>query len=297
MRLSKKIAAVALAAVMAVSMLTACGGTDGPADSEKPGNGTSQGGNGTSQGGNDATEKPEKPEKPGEEKPDGTQQPDYWKNEIAFKNSWAYQQLGGILRGEGYYLNYDYSSKILQDEKTIGTMGHGNVIATGADKVCYKYSTLSGGTKNETREELDKWVRVNDQQYNRETYWLDSKKKTVSCSVFPYPAEYVENETLAVTSVAVECPYTIYTSILPMENEGSFYRCTYTVNGVSYEAERNFFENRIYCFEGGTLKYIVIRSPYDGEGCVVESIFQINKLTNTPQKDLLQIPSDYTVKK
>lgn len=290
MRLSKKIAAVALAAVMAVSMLTACGGTDGPADSEKPGNGTSQ-------GGNDATEKPEKPEKPGEEKPDGTQQPDYWKNEIAFKNSWAYQQLGGILRGEGYYLNYDYSSKILQDEKTIGTMGHGNVIATGADKVCYKYSTLSGGTKNETREELDKWVRVNDQQYNRETYWLDSKKKTVSCSVFPYPAEYVENETLAVTSVAVECPYTIYTSILPMENEGSFYRCTYTVNGVSYEAERNFFENRIYCFEGGTLKYIVIRSPYDGEGCVVESIFQINKLTNTPQKDLLQIPSDYTVKK
>ena len=295
MRLSKKIAAVALAAVMAVSMLTACGGTGGPADSEKPGNGTSQ-------GGNDATEKPEKPgeekpEKPGEEKPDGTQQPDYLKNEIAFKNSWAYQQLGGILRGEGYYLNYDYSSKILQDEKTIGTMGHGNVIATGADKVCYKYSTLSGGTKNETREELDKWVRVNDQQYNRETYWLDSKKKTVSCSVFPYPAEYVENETLAVTSVAVECPYTIYTSILPMENEGSFYRCTYTVNGVSYEAERNFFENRIYCFEGGTLKYIVIRSPYDGEGCVVESIFQINKLTNTPQKDLLQIPSDYTVKK
>ena len=287
MRLSKKIAAVALAAVMAVSMLTACGGTGGPADSEKPGNGTSQ-------GGNDATEKPEKP---GEEKPDGTQQPDYLKNEIAFKNSWAYQQLGGILRGEGYYLNYDYSSKILQDEKTIGTMGHGNVIATGADKVCYKYSTLSGGTKNETREELDKWVRVNDQQYNRETYWLDSKKKTVSCSVFPYPAEYVENETLAVTSVAVECPYTIYTSILPMENEGSFYRCTYTVNGVSYEAERNFFENRIYCFEGGTLKYIVIRSPYDGEGCVVESIFQINKLTNTPQKDLLQIPSDYTVKK
>lgn len=290
MRLSKKIAAVALAAVMAVSMLTACGGTDGPADSEKPGNGTSQ-------GGNDATEKPEKPEKPGEEKPDGTQQPDYWKNEIAFKNSWAYQQLGGILRGEGYYLNYDYSSKILQDEKTIGTMGHGNVIATGADKVCYKYSTLSGGTKNETREELDKWVRVNDQQYNRETYWLDSKKKTVSCSVFPYPAEYVENETLAVTSVAVECPYTIYTSILPMENEGSFYRCTYTVNGVSYEAERNFFENRIYCFEGGTLKYIVIRSPYDGEGCVVESIFQINKLTNTPQKELLQIPSDYKVEK
>lgn len=294
MRLSKKIAAVALAAVMAVSMLTACGGTGGPADSEKPGNGTSQGGNGTSQGGNDATEKPEKP---GEEKPDGTQQPDYLKNEIAFKNSWAYQQLGGILRGEGYYLNYDYSSKILQDEKTIGTMGHGNVIATGADKVCYKYSTLSGGTKNETREELDKWVRVNDQQYNRETYWLDSKKKTVSCSVFPYPAEYVENETLAVTSVAIECPYEIYTSILPMENEGSFYRCTYTVNGVSYEAEKNYFGSRVYCFAGGTLKYIVIRSPYDGEGCVVESIFQINKLTNTPQKDLLQIPSDYTVEK
>ena len=33
MRLSKKIAAVALAAVMAVSMLTACGGTDGPSSS------------------------------------------------------------------------------------------------------------------------------------------------------------------------------------------------------------------------------------------------------------------------
>ena len=288
MRLSKKIAAVALAAVMAVSMLTACGGSEapgGPANSEKPGNGSSQ-------GGGDETEKPEKPENP-----DGMQQPDYLKNEIAFKNSWAYQQLGGILRGEGYYLNYDYSSRILQDKEPIGTMGYGNVIATGADKVCYRYSTLSGGTKNETREELDKWVRVNDQQYNRETYYLDSKKKTVSCSVFPYPAEYVENETLAVTSVAIECPYTIYTSILPMENEGSFYRCTYTVNGVSYEAEKNLFENRIYCFEGGTLKYIVIRSPYDGKGCVVESIFKINKLTNTPKKDLLQIPSDYTVEK
>ena len=82
-----------------------------------------------------------------------------------------------------------------------------------------------------------------------------------------------------------------------MENEGSFYRCTYTVNGAAYEAEKNYFGSRVYCFAGGTLKYIVIRSPYDGDGCVVESIFQINKLTKTPQKNLLQIPSDYTVKK
>ena len=296
MNTMQKAALCAAASLLVVSLLTACGGSetpDAPADSEKPGSSTSQ-------GGNDATEKPEKP---GEEKPDGTQQPDnvqppdYLKNEIEFKNSWAYQQLGGILRGEGYYLNYDYSSKILQDEKTIGTMGHGNVIATGADKVCYSYSTLSGGTKNETREELEKWVRVNDQQYNRESYWLDSKKKTVSCTVTSWPAEYAENEILAVTAVATQCPYEIYTSILPMENEGNFYRGTYTVNGVSYEAEMNFFESRIYCFEGGTLKYIVIRSPYDGQGCVVESIFQINKLTKTPQKNLLQIPSDYTVKK
>ena len=144
---------------------------------------------------------------------------------------------------------------------------------------------------------MNKWVRLNDQQYNRESYWLDSKKKTVSCTVTPCPAEYVENESLAVTAVATQCPYEIYTSILPMENEGSFYRCTYTVNGVAYEAEKNYFGSRVYCFAGGTLKYIVIRSPYDGDGCVVESIFQINKLTKTPQKNLLQIPSDYTVKK
>jgi len=289
MNTMQKAALCAAASLLAVSMLTACGGSetpDAPADSEKPGSSTSQ-------GSNDATEKPDTPS---EETPDNTQQPDAQK-EIAFKNSWAYQQLGGILRGEGYYLNYDYSSKILQDKKTIGTMGHGNVIATGADKVCYSYSTLSGGTKNETREELEKWVQVNDQQYNRESYWLDSKKKTVSCTVTPCPAEYVENEIFAVTAVATECPYEIYTSILPMENEGSFYRCTYTVNGVAYEAEKNYFGSRVYCFAGGTLKYIVIRSPYDGEGCVVESIFQINKLTKTPQKNLLQIPSDYTVKK
>lgn len=289
MRWNRTFAACAMMAVLAVSLLTACSGSeapDGPADSEKPGNSTSQ-------GSNDATEKPDTPS---EETPDHTQQPDAQK-EIAFKNSWAYQQLGGILRGESYYLNYEYSSKILQDETPIGTMGHGNVIATGADKVCYSYSTLSGGTKNETQEVLDKWVRVNDQQYNRESYWLDSKKKTVSCTVTPYPAEDVENESFAVTAVATECPYEIYTSILPMENEGSFYRCTYTVNGVAYEAEKNYFGSRVYCFAGGTLKYIVIRSPYDGEGCVVESIFQINKLTKTPQKNLLQIPSDYTVKK
>ena len=289
MNTMQKVALCAAASLLAFSLLTACSGSeapDAPADSEKPGSSTSQ-------GSNDATEKPDTPS---EETPDNTQQPDAQK-EIVFKNSWAYQQLGGILRGEGYYLNYDYSSKILQDEKTIGTMGHGNVIATGADKVCYSYSTLSGGTKNETREELEKWVRINDQQYNRESYWLDSKKKTVSCTVTSWPAEYVENESLAVTAVATQCPYEIYTSILPMENEGSFYRCTYTVNGVAYEAEKNYFGSRVYCFAGGTLKYIVIRSPYDGEGCVVESIFQINKLTKTPQKNLLQIPSDYTVKK
>ena len=289
MNTMQKAALCAAASLLVVSLLTACGGSetpDAPADSEKPGSSTSQ-------GSNDPTEKPDTPS---EETPDNTQQPDAQK-EIAFKNSWAYQQLGGILRGEGYYLNYDYSSKILQDEKTIGTMGHGNVIATGADKVCYSYSTLSGGTKNETREELEKWVQVNDQQYNRESYWLDSKKKTVSCTVTPCPAEYVENEIFAVTAVATECPYEIYTSILPMENEGSFYRCTYTVNGVAYEAEKNYFGSRVYCFAGGTLKYIVIRSPYDGKGCVVESIFQINKLTKIPQKNLLQIPSDYTVKK
>ena len=296
MNTMQKAALCAAASLLVVSLLTACGGEapDGPADSEKPGSSTSQ-------GGNDATEKPEKP---GEEKPDGTQQPDnvqppdYLKNEIEFKNSWAYQQLGGILRGEGYYLNYDCSGKILKDKKTIGTMGYGNVIATGADKVCYRYSTLSGGAKeDETQEELRKWVRVNDQQYNQENYWLDSKKKTVSCTVTLWPAEYVENEIVAVSSYATVCPYEIYTSILPMENEGNFYRGTYTVNGVSYEAEMNFFESRIYCFEGGTLKYIVIRSPYDGQGCVVESIFRINKLTKTPQKNLLQIPSDYKVKK
>ena len=289
MNTMQKAALCAAASLLAVSLLTACSGSetpDAPADSEKPGSSTSQ-------GSNDATEKPDTPS---EETPDNTQQPDA-QNEIAFKNSWAYQQLGGILRGEGYYLNYDCSGKILKDKKTIGTMGHGNVIATGADKVCYSYSTLSGGTKNETREELDKWVRVNDQQYNRETYCLDSKKKTVSCTVTPCPAEYVENEIFAVTGVATECPYEIYTSILPMENEGSFYRCTYTVNGVAYEAEKNYFGSRVYCFAGGTLKYIVIRSPYDGKGCVVESIFQINKLTKTPQKNLLQIPSDYKVKK
>ena len=289
MNTMQKAALCAAASLLAVSLLTACSGSetpDGPADSEKPGSSTSQ-------GSNDATEKPDTPS---EETPDNTQQPDAQK-EIAFKNSWAYQQLGGILRGEGYYLNYDYSSKILQDEKTIGTMGHGNVIATGADKVCYSYSTLSGGTKNETREELEKWVQVNDQQYNRESYWLDSKKKTVSCTVTSWPAEYAENEILAVTAVATQCPYEIYTSILPMENEGSFYRCTYTVNGVAYEAEKNYFGSRVYCFAGGTLKYIVIRSPYDGKGCVVESIFQINKLTKTPQKNLLHIPSDYKVKK
>ena len=289
MNTMQKAALCAAASLLAFSLLTACSDSeapDAPADSEKPGSSTSQ-------GSNDATEKPDTPS---EETPDNTQQPDAQK-EIAFKNSWAYQQLGGILRGESYYLNYEYSSKILQDETPIGTMGHGNVIATGADKVCYSYSTLSGGTKNETQEVLNKWVRVNDQQYNRESYWLDSKKKTVSCTVTPCPVEYVENESLAVTAVATQCPYEIYTSILPMENEGSFYRCTYTVNGVAYEAEKNYFGSRVYCFAGGTLKYIVIRSPYDGKGCVVESIFQINKLTKTPQKNLLQIPSDYTVKK
>ena len=41
MRLSKKIAAVALAAVMAVSMLTACGGTDAPSSSSPSGSSSS----------------------------------------------------------------------------------------------------------------------------------------------------------------------------------------------------------------------------------------------------------------
>lgn len=56
MRLSKRIAAVALAAVMAVSMLTACGGGGGSTGGSNSGNGGSNNGNNSSNVGGDTTD-------------------------------------------------------------------------------------------------------------------------------------------------------------------------------------------------------------------------------------------------
>lgn len=156
MRLSKKIAAVALAAVMAVSMLTACGGTGGPSSSSpsssSPSSSSSGSGSSSADSGSNSTSDSSSSSNSGT---------DDKEENVAYKNSRTakfYQKLG---------TNYTLGSKLdftANDESGTADM----LVVTNGSRTYQKATTQSeGSTESQTMlVELTKqkaWVLLPDE--------------------------------------------------------------------------------------------------------------------------------------
>ena len=131
MRLSKKIAAVALAAVMAVSMLTACGGTDGPSSSRPSSSSPSSSSPSSSSSGSGSTTDPSS----GSSSNSGTEDKE---ENVAYKNSRTakfFQKLG---------TTYTLGSKL--DITINGESGTADMlVVTNGSRAYQKATTQSNG--------------------------------------------------------------------------------------------------------------------------------------------------------
>lgn len=134
MRLSKKIAAVALAAVMAVSMLTACGGTDAPSSSSpsssSPSSSSSGSGSGSSSADSNSNSNSDGSSNSGTEDKEET---------VAYKNSRTakfYQKLG---------TSYTMGAKL--DFTMEGASGTADMlVVTNGSRTYQQVTTQSGGS-------------------------------------------------------------------------------------------------------------------------------------------------------
>lgn len=136
MRLSKKIAAVALAAVMAVSMLTACGGTGGPSSSGSSSAGSNSSSNSSSTSG---SSKPEASSPDGSSNGSSNSGTEDKEETVAYKNSRTarfYQKLG---------TSYTMGAKL--DFTMEGASGTADMlVVTNGSRTYQQVTTQSGGS-------------------------------------------------------------------------------------------------------------------------------------------------------
>ena len=158
MRLSKKIAAVALAAVMAVSMLTACGGTGGPSSSGSSSAGSNSSSNSSSTSG---SSKPEASSPDGSSNGSSNSGTEDKEENVAYKNSRTgrfYQKLG---------TSYTMGAKL--DFTMEGASGTADMlVVTNGSRTYQQVTTQSGGSTVTQTEliELTKqkvWVLISDE--------------------------------------------------------------------------------------------------------------------------------------
>ena len=304
MRWNRTFAACALMAVLAVSLLTACSGSeapDGPADSEKPGSSTSQG-SGENTGNGDNENGGEIGGSIGEIIVDNLGNMTTTQ-EIPAQNSRAYQTLHGMMDGGSYYINYDYYVRVLLagDGRVLQAYaGSGNVEATSngiKGGKMYGKEVIEGRTN---AEKLMVYQSEDQNDYYCTSYWINRELKQIVESPAKwnnYPKSIYRR--FALTTAASESVNVGEGYILPTEN--SYLVGTCTVNNVTYYAEKTrFFDDmgvaKAYCFEGNTLKYIIIHtSESKMSSNLREIVIRVNTLQNTPKQNLLQLPEGYPI--
>ena len=299
MRLSKRIAAVALAAVMAVSMLTACGGGGGGSTGGSN-NGGGNGGNNSSIGGN-----------------------------INGGNGSNNGGSGNIFRNG----NGCKCSNIVNGGTGTGGSGNngsgstdGNVINGIATNVSNpKNQAYAGsrtaktvGSKEYTTEYKANFGDFSEETGNFETTILISTDGTRTYSKsdamlfgFPYSEIKLEDESVkkqwvidpedgTYTEKALDSTDDATDDIEPIEGR-EMKKGTYTVNGVSYYAESQSYATVedgvrmtmtvIYCFNGNTPKYMLAVAS-DGDSTAMEVMrFEFKSFTTKANASLLDFES------
>lgn len=274
MRMAKRIAVSLLAAAMALTMLTACGGSNQP---EQPANSNS---------GNNSTTEPAKPEpgkddsteKPGDEKPaqDDTTRTRYAETRTA--NYFASRNLAQ----DNVYLKA--ALKISKREYPIVYARKGQ-----AARYQRNFSSIHPVTETVLGQDV---LAINGVVYE-----MSVKDKQYSLYTDYYDASEWKMEKAANRIYCADGEF-----VIPA-NDGDIVNIetgTYDVDGKTYYAEKirvktdpeiTFDATReyIYCFEknGNDLKYIVHE-----ENCQ-DNILIIKTMHSDPDSDLLEIPVDY----
>ena len=278
MRLAKRIATVALAAVIALSMLTACGG------------------GGSSTGGNSGSTKPDKPgtsdtdkpgtgdnnntEKPGDSKPS---KDDTTKIRYADTRTAKYFASKGATQGNVYL------------EATVKKTGWEGPIVYARRGRTARYNWDFTST---TQKKM--YTRENRLAIEDNVYILDTERKQYDIYTDYYPATEKDMKDAADN---VRCANGFF--MVPADDsnlqEIKIGECE--VNGKKFYAETILLRTSgndtswfghyfIYCFEkndvnGTNLKYVV---QNDNQG---QTIVTIQKVKSNPDQSLLEIPADY----
>lgn len=275
MRLSKRIAAVALAAVMAVSMLTACGG----------GGGGSNGGSSSSGGNNGSSSSSSS---------SGSASSGSSSGSSSSSSSGSGSSSSGTTTDEG--------TTTLSNSRT--GMIVKNVLRTG--QVCIvlvedKYEeTLALSGKSMYQKRANKsgdtvfWESIGDGKTNKgyDVWYPESAE---------YKSKKKERTDLGYNTDKMTVPYYEEFSYVPSQEDASLSNFdqnqkvelgTYTYKGAVYHSETvtdKFGYKSIYCYDNtGNLKLLVARAV-DGEGMVHESIAIVKSITYSVNPSLFKL--------
>lgn len=273
MRLSKRIAAVALAAVMAVSMLTACGGGGG----SNGGSSSSGSNNGSSSSSSSS----------------GSASSGSSSGSSSSSSSGSGSSSSGTTTDEG--------TTTLSNSRT-GIIVN-NVLKTG--QVCIvlvedKYEeTLALREKSMYQKRANKsgdtvfWESIGDGKTNKgyDVWYPESAE---------YKSKKKERTDLGYNTDEMTVPYYEEFSYVPDQENASLSNFdqnqkvelgTYTYNGAVYHSETvtdKFGHKSIYCYDNtGNLKLLVARAVYDGT--VYESIAIVKSITYSADPSLFKL--------
>lgn len=274
MRLSKRIAAVALAAVMAVSMLTACGGgggSNGGSSSSGSNNGSSSSSSssgsassGSSSGSSSSSSSGSGSSSSGTTTDEGITTLSNSRTGIIIKNVLRTGQVCIVLVEDKYEETLALSGKSMYQKR-----------ANKSGDTVFWESIGDGKTNNG----YDVWYPESAEYRNKKEWYTENRYNTDKMTV-PYYEEfsYVPDQEDA--------------SLSNFDQNQKVELGTYTYKGAVYHSETvtdKFGYKSIYCYDNsGNLKLLVARAV-DGEGMVHESIAIVKSITYSVNPSLFKL--------
>lgn len=271
MRLSKRIAAVALAAVMAVSMLTACGGGGGGSNGGSSSSGSNNGSSsssssssGSSSGSSSSSSSGSGSSSSGTTTDEGT---------TTLSNSRTGMIVKNVLRTGQVCI-------VLVEDK------YEETLALSGKSMYQKRANKSGDTVF--------WESIGDGKTNKgyDVWYPESAE---------YKSKKKERTDLGYNTDKMTVPYYEEFSYVPSQEDASLSNFdqnqkvelgTYTYKGAVYHSETvtdKFGYKSIYCYDNtGNLKLLVARAV-DGEGMVHESIAIVKSITYSVNPSLFKL--------
>ena len=260
MRMMKRVAVSILAAAMALSLLTACGGSDAPSAPETPSNpGTSQG---------EEKKDDEKKDPPAESKPEDKKDEEVADGStIEWNKSRTYKWLLEYASAQKVYIKIEPVKPASQDVVCTESVRDG--------KKSYSKITYANGKAVETLVDLTQNNVLNQ-------YELYSNQKIAIMRSHPVPVTNPDDNTV----LDPEMNYTVK-------------KTTHVINAVPYYAEAITMEDKdtkqtetvMFCYDNtGSLVYLVA-SPDTAD----EQIVRIQCSKSIPNSAILSIPNGWSV--